>query len=109
MKQVKGTAVQLVGRGKLIDPARVVRVVVSPRKRTRQTFQHLFGDPDAPSGSPLESKEVEFSEDLTEWDYGDYEGWVVNDIRAGRKARGLDQEREWNIWRDGCEGGESVF
>ncbi len=25
-----------------------------------------------------------------------------------RKERGLDWEREWDIWRDGCEGGEYV-
>lgn len=106
MKQVKGTAVQLVGPGKLIDPARVVRVVVSPRKRTRQTFEQLFGPAGAQSGNSIESDKVEFTEDITEWDYGDYEGWLVENIRADRKARGLDAEREWNIWRDGCEGGE---
>ena len=46
--------------------------------------------------------------DIAEWDYGDHEGLVVNEIRALRKERGLDREREWNIWKDGCEGGEYV-
>ncbi|THC97044.1 hypothetical protein EYZ11_003487 [Aspergillus tanneri] len=32
----------------------------------------------------------------------------VHEIRARRKEKGLDQEREWNIWRDGCEGGKSM-
>lgn len=36
----------------------------------------------------------------------DYEGRVTKDIRALRKERGLDTEKEWDIWRDGCEGGE---
>lgn len=29
-------------------------------------------------------------------------------IRAGRKERGLDKERPWNIWTDGCEQGETA-
>jgi broad specificity phosphatase PhoE len=33
-----------VGSGKLIDPERVVKVYVSPRKRAQQTFTLLFGD-----------------------------------------------------------------
>ena len=48
------------------------------------------------------------TEDIAEWDYGDYEGLLTSEIRARRKERGLDQEREWDIWRDGCEGGECV-
>ncbi|KAL9614272.1 MAG: hypothetical protein Q9167_001228 [Letrouitia subvulpina] len=46
--------------------------------------------------------------DIAEWDYGDYEGLVVREIRARRKEKELDQEREWDIWKDGCEGGESA-
>jgi hypothetical protein len=33
----------------------------------------------------------------------------VREIRARRKEKGLDREREWNIWRDGCEGGEYIY
>lgn len=29
-------------------------------------------------------------------------------IRELRKSHGLDQDREWDIWRDGCEDGEYV-
>jgi len=36
--------------------------------------------------------------DLAEWDYGDYEGSCTADIRKGRP--------NWNIFRDGCPGGE---
>jgi hypothetical protein len=39
-------------------------------------------------------------------DSSDYEGRVTKDIRALRKERGLDKDQEWDIWRDGCEGGE---
>jgi probable phosphoglycerate mutase len=37
--------------------------------------------------------------DLYEWDYGDYEGKLGKDIRAGRPG--------WNLFRDGASGGES--
>ena len=33
---------------------------------------------------------------------------MTADIRARRRQRHFDQEQEWAIWRDGCEGGESV-
>lgn len=41
-RQVSATAAQLVGPGKLIDPARVARVWVSPCKRAQETFRLLF-------------------------------------------------------------------
>jgi probable phosphoglycerate mutase len=37
--------------------------------------------------------------DLSEWDYGDYEGQRSVDIRDARP--------DWNIFRDGCPGGEA--
>ena len=36
---------------------------------------------------------------LREWDYGEYEGLTTPEIHARRP--------EWNLWRDGCPGGES--
>ena len=42
---------------------------------------------------------AEVDRDLVEWDYGDYEGWRGSEIRAERP--------EWNLFRDGCPGGES--
>jgi probable phosphoglycerate mutase len=36
---------------------------------------------------------------LTEWDYGDYEGLTTKEIRAERPG--------WELWNDGCPGGES--
>lgn len=38
-------------------------------------------------------------EDLREWDYGDYEGLTSPEIH--------EIDPEWNLWRDGCPGGES--
>jgi probable phosphoglycerate mutase len=42
---------------------------------------------------------VTIDEDLREWDYGDYEGLTTPEIR--------EQRPDWNLWRDGCPGGES--
>ncbi|KAI1630616.1 phosphoglycerate mutase [Biscogniauxia mediterranea] len=108
-RQVAGTAAQLVGPGRLIDPTRLARVWVSPRKRARQTFQLLFGTDNTNNhGGAVDSAKVTFTEAIAEWNYGDYEGLVVSEIRARRKEKGLDGEREWDIWKDGCEGGESA-
>lgn len=104
VEQVASTGIQLVGPGKLIDPRHVGRIWVSPRKRAQETFQCLFNSSDV----TLDDSRVTLTEDITEWDYGDYEGLLINEIRARRNKKGLDQEREWNIWRDGCEGGESA-
>ena len=49
--------------------------------------------------------EVETTEDLAEWDYGDYKGLVTKEIRALREERGLNG-KDWDHFRDGCEGGE---
>jgi broad specificity phosphatase PhoE len=39
------------------------------------------------------------SDDLLEWDYGEYEGITSAEIRESRPG--------WVLWRDGCPGGES--
>jgi probable phosphoglycerate mutase len=49
---------------------------------------------------------VEITEDIREWDYGDYEGITSAEIREMRSKAGLEP---WDIWRDGCPGGEYVF
>lgn len=51
-------------------------------------------------------KNFEITNDLAEWDYGEYEGLLTKEIRERRKQQGLDTERDWDIWRDGCVGGE---
>jgi broad specificity phosphatase PhoE len=41
---------------------------------------------------------VETTDDLLEWDYGEYEGITTPQIRESRP--------DWYLWRDGCPGGE---
>jgi broad specificity phosphatase PhoE len=42
---------------------------------------------------------AETDRDLVEWNYGEYEGRRTRDIRAARPG--------WELFRDGCPGGES--
>jgi probable phosphoglycerate mutase len=42
---------------------------------------------------------AEIDPDLVEWDYGEYEGRTAAEIRAERPG--------WQLFRDGCPGGES--
>lgn len=102
--QVQGTAQKLVGPGKLIDPAKVGKVFISPRARATKTFELLFGV-EGKASLEKDGKAV-FTEEIAEWGYGDYEGLKTVEIRKLRDERGLDKERPWDIWRDGCEGGE---
>ncbi|HXY34715.1 MAG TPA: histidine phosphatase family protein [Planctomycetaceae bacterium] len=63
-------------------------VFTSPLQRARQTCaQAGYGDV------------AVVDPDLVEWDYGDYEGRRTNEIVAERPG--------WNLFRDGCPGGES--
>jgi sedoheptulose-bisphosphatase len=103
VSQVSSAAARLVGAGKLLDPCRLGHVFVSPRARTKTTLELLL-----PPSSGVVAEKVTFTEDITEWNYGDYEGLKDQEIRLLRKKKGLDLEREWDIWSDGCEGGEYV-
>jgi probable phosphoglycerate mutase len=67
---------------------RFERALVSPLRRARETCE-LCGLGDI----------AQTREDLAEWDYGDYEGLTTAQIH--------DQRPGWNLWRDGCPGGES--
>ncbi|KKA19171.1 Phosphoglycerate mutase [Rasamsonia emersonii CBS 393.64] len=109
--QVQNTAKVLVGPGKLIDPARVARVYVSPRKRAQMTFKLLFsgGSNTAEEGILLDTAKISTTDRLAEWGYGSYEGLKTSEIRALRKTHGLDVDRPWDIWRDGCEGEGGEF
>jgi broad specificity phosphatase PhoE len=42
---------------------------------------------------------AEVTDDLSEWDYGDYDGRTTEEIRAERPG--------WSVWEDGVPGGES--
>jgi broad specificity phosphatase PhoE len=80
--QSRGLVVRLQSMG-------ITRVLVSPRLRARQTCNL--------AGMGVAS---EIEPDLAEWDYGDFEGRRSVDIRRDHPG--------WNIWRDGCPGGEST-
>ena len=63
-------------------------VLSSPRLRARVTAE-LAG-----------FAEVETTEDLAEWDYGDYEGLTTPQIREDVPG--------WTVWSHPCPGGESA-
>ncbi|XRM48660.1 hypothetical protein ABZX51_011570 [Aspergillus tubingensis] len=105
VKQVTASGKILVGAGKLIDTAKLARVYVSPRQRAKHTFDLAFGETE--KQGLKEAGKVEETERLAEWGYGLYEGMLTKEIRALRKEHGLDVDRAWDIWRDGCEEGES--
>ncbi len=62
-------------------------VLCSPLLRARQTCE-LAGFLDR----------AEIDDDLREWQYGEYEGLTTPEIR--------ERVPDWNLWRDGCPGGE---
>jgi probable phosphoglycerate mutase len=64
------------------------KVFASPLKRVMQTCE-LAGF----------ASVAQIDGDLVEWEYGDYEGRLTADILAERPG--------WELFRDGCPGGES--
>src|ERR1700739_2631967 len=64
------------------------KVLTSPLQRARHTCE-LAGF----------AAVAEIDPDLVEWDYGEYEGRRTSDIRA--------ECPNWQLFRDGCPGGES--
>ena len=63
-------------------------VLCSPLGRARETCR-LAGFEQA----------AELTDDLHEWDYGDYEGLTSPQIH--------ETDPSWDLWHDGCPGGES--
>lgn len=65
------------------------RIFTSPLQRARRTCELAgFGTV------------VEIDPDLVEWHYGEYEGKRTDEIRKERP--------DWQLFRDGCPGGETV-
>ncbi|MBB2943558.1 putative phosphoglycerate mutase [Actinoplanes lutulentus] len=79
-RQAQAVAQRLAGRT-------FAAVLSSPRKRALRTAE-LAG---------LTVTEV--TEDLAEWNYGEYEGITTKRIHETRPG--------WSLWTDGCPGGES--
>ena len=103
IQQVFNSKRLFIGPGKLLDATKLARIFISPRQRAVQTFKLLFH---SMKNVDHFAEKVEITNDLAEWDYGEYEGLLTKEIRAKRKQQGLDTERDWDIWRDGCENGE---
>ncbi|PYH34100.1 histidine phosphatase family protein [Aspergillus neoniger CBS 115656] len=114
-KRIKATGKALVGNDRLIVPRKLVHVYVSPRARAQRTLELLeIGCRErlpwnearkSEDEEPIRTEaRVEVTEAVREWDYGEYEGLTSKQIREMRRERG---EGEWDIWRDGCPGGES--
>jgi broad specificity phosphatase PhoE len=74
--------------GQRLNGSTFAKVFTSPLHRAVQTCQLAgFG------------AVAEIDRDLLEWDYGEYEGRLSADILAERPG--------WQLFRDGCPGGES--
>ena len=74
--------------GERLKGLRFVKVLTSPLQRAARTCE-LAGFKSV----------AEVDKDLVEWDYGHYEGRRTAEIRAERPG--------WELFRDGCPGGES--
>lgn len=103
VKQMANTGKHLIGSSpyQLVKPAHLKRVITSPRTRAQQTVKLLLQDVDDVTKSNIP---IDIEEDIREWEYGDYEGLLTEQIKELRGSRGLSTD--WNIWRDGCENGE---
>jgi probable phosphoglycerate mutase len=88
LKLTENGEAQARGLAKRLRDFDFTQVLVSPSLRARQTC--------ALAGLGA-ARQIE--NDLAEWNYGNYEGLRSVEIRHTAP--------QWNIWRDGCPGGES--
>ncbi len=72
-----------------LQPMRSAAVLTSPLQRAQRTCELAGFGADAQADP-----------DLSEWDYGAYEGRRTSDIRAERPG--------WRLFEDGCPGGETL-
>jgi broad specificity phosphatase PhoE len=72
-----------------LEGQRFAAVYTSPLARAYETCR-LAGLDDG----------AQVRDELLEWDYGEYEGITTQEIRARRP--------DWQLWRDGCPGGEDA-
>ena len=119
-KRIRATGKALVGPDRLIVPKNVAHIYVSPRKRAQRTLEllglgHGGTIPWQLHGEEAEktvddehgcTANIEVTDQIREWDYDDYEGITTPEIAKRRAEQGLGT---WDIWRDGCPGGECVL
>ncbi|MFN2614497.1 MAG: histidine phosphatase family protein [Actinomycetota bacterium] len=74
--------------GTRLKERRYARVLTSPMRRARDTCE-------------CAGFRGERLDDLTEWDYGGYEGITTQEIR--------NEWPGWSLWRDGCPEGENAI
>jgi len=80
---------QAIALGERLRGAAFALVLASPLQRARRTAELAgFGD------------RLVIDADLVELDYGDYEGRTTAEIHRARP--------DWDLWRDGCPGGETL-
>ncbi|TID16096.1 phosphoglycerate mutase-like protein [Venturia nashicola] len=113
-KRIIATGKALVGDDRLIVPKNLAHIYVSPRHRAQRTLELLslncrtklpWQDERTHSEAEVRTEaKVEITDAVREWDYGDYEGLTSKTIR---EQRAKDGKGGWDIWRDGCPGGES--
>ncbi|KIX05478.1 uncharacterized protein Z518_06350 [Rhinocladiella mackenziei CBS 650.93] len=115
-KRVRATGRALIGDDRLIVPKQLVHIYVSPRHRAQRTLELLYlgcrdpypwqtGNEISSETSPHKTDaRVTVTDRIAEWNYGEYEGITSAEIRKLRASQGLGP---WDIWRDGCPGGES--
>ncbi|KAJ9206492.1 hypothetical protein DTO164E3_733 [Paecilomyces variotii] len=114
-KRIKATGKALVGDDRLIVPKKLAHVYVSPRHRAQRTLELLeigckermpwLHSRKPEDEEPIRTNaNVEITDAIREWDYGDYEGLTSKQIKELREKNG---DGPWDIWRDGCPGGES--
>jgi broad specificity phosphatase PhoE len=80
---------QAAALGERLRGVRFALVLASPLARARRTAELAgFGEV------------LAFDDDLMEVDYGTYEGRTTAEIHQ--------QRPDWDLWRDGCPGGETI-
>lgn len=114
-KRIRATGKALVGNDRLIVPKSLAHIYVSPRTRAQRTLELLDlgckepmpwkeSPPDHVDENARTNAKVQVTEGVREWDYGNYEGLTSKTIAEQREK---DGQHKWDIWRDGCPGGES--
>ena len=130
-RRIIATGKALVGDDRLIVPSKLAHMsvfrqlsstpqliifsYVSPRHRAQRTLELLglccrdafpWQDTRGHSDAQVRTEaKVQIEPDVREWDYGDYEGLTSKQIHAQLEEKGGDGK--WDIWQDGCPGGES--